>query len=129
MGLTAATGFLTNNHRLRNWRIWLVRPSPRLTTASAPQLVRTNELFTIDVFLFEECGNRYVPIPDYDSLADLEWVPVNNCQMVSKTWGANKEFAQSGPAYVAGFRCVFTPSILPTKNRQLKTAVLKSILI
>ena len=110
MGLTASTGLYTQDVEISNWKVQLVVPSPSSSSAqlsaSSSAAIRTNEYFSIDLFVKDACGNRYVPT-ERDSINDVSWIldTSSNCKLMSVSLGPQSGFSQSGATYLVNFEC------------------------
>ena len=111
MGIVAVNSeILTSNHRLTNYYIYVVIPSPELTEAIVEKknnknIYESDEIFKINIFVYNGCGTRYFPI-EWDSKDDI--VNINTpkkCAQISVEDGTERKIDEKGPAYIFQFKC------------------------
>jgi len=97
IGITAATSSVTAQYKILNWVVSMVIPSiaNSQAVASGGLQVQSQQDFTIDMVLKDECGNTYQPVAGFDDIntALFNQSSVTDCVLRSKTQGTSGTYA------------------------------------
>jgi hypothetical protein len=111
LGITSATGFVTNDHILTNWKLRTVKPSPSLSYVNLVPgqdlngPLKTNQWIKLAYYVKDNCGNRYVPITQYDKTTDFVLVKHDACVLGEVTDSPDRGWSQFGPSYFLNVKC------------------------
>lgn len=106
--MTAANHAQTANYYARNFAIRRVKASPHGSSIRGySSTVKPMEQFSIPVYLYNRCGERYVPISgvDHKNQLSYQFITGSDCQFVSSSDSATRAFSNNGPAYYMNFQC------------------------
>ena len=83
LGLTASTSAYTQNAKLTSFKIQQVLPSVERSFLKLRDLrPKANSYFTIDLYVRDGCGGKYVPIDGIDFIQDVEFKSADGCQLM-----------------------------------------------